>query len=166
MISGKIVELRGICKQDAPLIFKWVNREDMRDLTGTLYPVSEYEHEKWIQNVTLERNQKIFAIYHGNKCIGTIGLKNIDSINRNAELFISIGEKVRGGGTDAVNALVNFCFMHLNMHKIYLYVFESNQRAINCYKKAGFAIEGILHDHHFAKGGYENVLIMGRVSSL
>lgn len=52
------------------------------------------------------------------------------------------------------------------MHKIYLYVFESNQRAINCYKKAGFIIEGILHDHHFAKGEYESVLIMGRVSSL
>ena len=33
MISGKIVELRGISKQDAPLIYEWVNREDMRDLT-------------------------------------------------------------------------------------------------------------------------------------
>ena len=98
MISGEIVELRGVCKQDAPLIYKWANREDMRDLTGTLYPISEYEHEKWIQNVTLEKNQKLFAIYYKNKCIGTIGLKNIDSINRNAELFISIGENVPGGG--------------------------------------------------------------------
>lgn len=70
------------------------------------------------------------------------------------------------GGTDAVNTLVNFCFMHLNMHKIYLHVFESNKRAINCYKKAGFTIEGKLHEHHFAKGKYEDVLVMGRVCSL
>ena len=58
MISGKIVELRGISKQDAPLIYEWVNKEDMRDLTGTLYPISEYEHEKWIQNVTMNEKQK------------------------------------------------------------------------------------------------------------
>ena len=166
MISGKIVELRGISKQDAPLIYEWVNREDMRDLTGTLYPISEYEHEKWIQNVTMNEKQKLFAVYHENKCIGTIGLKNIDQINRNAELYISLGENIPGGGTDAVNTLVGFCFMHLNLHKIYLHVFESNQRAISCYKKAGFTIEGKLQEHHFAKGKYEDVLIMGRICSL
>ena len=98
MISGKIVELRGISKQDAPLIYEWVNRENMRDLTGTLYPISEYEHEKWIQNVTMNKNQKLFAVYHSNKCIGTIGLKNIDLINRNAELYINLGENIPGGG--------------------------------------------------------------------
>lgn len=97
MISGKIVELRGISKQDAPLIYDWVNKEEYRDLTGTLYPVSEYEHEKWIQNVTLSGNQKLFAVYHDNKCIGTIGLKNIDDTNRNAELYISLGTPVPGG---------------------------------------------------------------------
>lgn len=166
MISGKIVKIKGISKQDAPLIYEWVNKENLRDLTGTLYPISEYEHENWIENVTLNRNQKLFAVYHKNKCIGTIGLKNIDQINSNAELYISLGENVPGGGADAVNTLVNFCFMHLNLHKIYLYVFESNLRAINCYKKAGFTIEGKLLEHHFAKGKYENVLIMGKVSSL
>ena len=100
MISGKIVELRGISKQDAPLIYEWVNREDMRDLTGTLYPISEYEHEKWIQNVTMHESKKLFAVYHANKCIGTIGLKNIDQINRNAELYISLGENIPRGGGD------------------------------------------------------------------
>lgn len=68
----------------------------MRELTGTLYPISEYEHEKQIQNVTMNKNQKLFAVYHTNKCIGTIGLKNIDQINRNAELYISLGENIRG----------------------------------------------------------------------
>lgn len=97
MISGKIVELRGISKQDAPLIYKWVNKEEMRDLTGTLFPVSEYEHEKWIQGVTLSENRKLFAVYYANKCVGTIGIKNIDQTNRNAELYISLGEKIPGG---------------------------------------------------------------------
>ena len=83
-------------------------------------------------------------------------------------MFISIGDSsfMGGGfGTDAVNTLVNFCFMHLNLHKVYLHVFESNKRAIKCYEKAGFRVEGTLLEHHFAQGKYENVLIMGRIFS-
>lgn len=49
MISGEKVQLRGITHEDASLIYQWVNREDLRDLTGTLYPISEYEHEQWIK---------------------------------------------------------------------------------------------------------------------
>lgn len=167
MISGEKVQLRGITYKDAPLIYQWVNREDLRDLTGTIYPISEYEHDSWIKSVTTDGNRKLFAIYMKENCIGTIGLKNIDFINRNAELFISIGEETseyHGGiGTDAVNTLVNFCFMHLNLHKIYVHVFESNKRAIRCYEKAGFVLEGTLLEHHFSRGKYEAVLVMGRV---
>ena len=92
MISGEKVQLRGITHEDASLIYQWVNREDLRDLTGTLYPISEYEHEQWIKNVTTNGKQKLFTIYMDNSCIGTIGLKNIGYFNSNAELFISIGE--------------------------------------------------------------------------
>lgn len=167
MISGKYVEIRGIAKEDAPLIYEWVNREDLRDLTGTLYPVSEYEHEKWIQNVTLAQDKKLFAVYRDNRCIGTIGLKFIDHINSNAELFISLGDtSIPGIGTDAVSTLVDYCFTHLNFHKIYLHVFESNKRAISCYKNAGFTVEGELKDQHFSNGTYESVLIMSKIRSL
>lgn len=165
MISGKTIQLRGITKADAPLIYKWVNMEELRDLTGTLYPVSEYEHEKWIENVTLSSDKKLFSVYHSDKCIGTIGIKNINYISSNAELFISLGESgVPYAGTDAVNTLVEYCFSHLNFHKIYLHVFASNTRAIKCYKNAGFEVEGVLREHHFSNGAYEDVYVMGRIN--
>lgn len=101
MIVGQKIELRGIEKKDAPLIYDWVNQAELRDLTGTVYPVSEYEHEKWISSVTCSDNRKIFSIYRDDRCVGTIGLKNIDYINSNAELFVSIGDQSSrnlGGG--------------------------------------------------------------------
>lgn len=98
MISGEKVELRGISYKDAPVIYKYVNREDLRDLTGTLYPVSEYEHDNWVKSLASCKDKKIFSIYADNKCIGTIGLKNIDQISRNAEIFISIGDDSFMGG--------------------------------------------------------------------
>lgn len=41
--------------------------------------------------------QKLFAVYHANKCIGIISFKNINQINRNTELYISL-KKYTGGG--------------------------------------------------------------------
>ena len=162
MISGEKVIIRGLTKNDAKDIYNWVNQEDLRTLTGTLYPISEYEHQEWMQNVTTSQNKKLFLVAdkQTGESLGTIGLKNFDYINRNVELFISLA--VSGGyGTDAVHTLVEYCFNHLNMHKVYLYVFESNTRAQRCYEKAGFKKEGILVDHHFSNGKYENVFVMG-----
>jgi len=44
---------------------------------------------------------------------------------------------------------------------MYLYVFESNQIAVNLYKKAGFEIEGRLKDHIY-RNGWKTVLLMAK----
>lgn len=174
MITGEKTILKGLTRESASLIYKWVNQEELRALTGTVFPVSEYEHDEWIKSVALSAEKKIFLICTKNdeRAIGTIGLEKFDYISRNVELFISIGEQSyispnnqQGGyGTDAVATLVNFCFKSLNMHKVLLRVFESNSRAIRCYEKVGFKKEGTLIDHHFSNGKYENVIIMGIIA--
>ncbi len=169
MITGEKVILKGLTKESASLIYKWVNREDLRDLTGTLYPISEYEHEEWVKKMATSNDTKLFLICdkESDRPIGTIGLKNFNYTVRKAELFISIGESefLSGGyGTDAVNTLSRFCFGHLNLHKIAVRVFESNQRAVRCYEKVGFKKEGVLRDEHFLNGKYEDVIVMGLLS--
>lgn len=165
MISGQKVIIKAIDKSDSQDILKWVNQEELRRLTGTLYPVSEFEHEEWIKKTLSSSDKKLFLVLEKNSArkLGTIGLKNFNHTARNAELFISL--KVSGGyGTDAIETLVDYCFKRLNLHKIYLYVFESNTRAIRCYQKAGFVQEGCLYEHHFDDYGYENVVVMGRIN--
>lgn len=169
MISGEKVIIKGITKESAHEILSWVNKEELRSLTGTVYPVSEYEHEDWIKRQVTSSDRKLFLISDKETGvnIGTIGLKNLDWINRNAELYISIGEypkKGEGYGTDAVKVMITYCFHTLNLHKLYLHVFESNTRAINCYKKAGMIQEGILIDHHFQNGKYENIIAMSIIN--
>lgn len=163
MITGNKIILRGIKKEDINDIYEWVNIEENRKLTGTQYPVSEFEHEKWINTVTTLSDLKLFLVLdkiNGNK-LGTIGLKNFDLTNRNVELFINLG--ISGGyGSDAVATLCEYCFRHLHYHKVYLYVYESNTRAIRCYEKAGFVKEGKLIEHHFNNYNYEDVFIMAK----
>lgn len=166
MIQGEIVKLRGLLKEDKDLIYKWANRSDLRDKMGTVYPISECEHEKWFEKMSCSDDPKIFAIEYEEKCIGTIGLKGFDTVNSLVELFIRIGDdnvRNKGCGKDAVKTLVKYCFEHLNIHKVYLNVYSSNIAAINCYKSVGFVEEGCLKSHHFIHGKYEDVIVMGIV---
>ncbi len=164
MITGEKIILRGIKKEDINDIYEWVNIEENRKFTGTQYPISEFEHEKWLNTVTTLCDMKLFLVLDkiDEKKIGTIGLKNFDFTNRNVELFINLG--ISGGyGSDAVATLTEYCFRQLNYHKVYLHVFESNRRAIRCYEKAGFTIEGKLTEHHFNNYNYEDVFVMSKI---
>lgn len=174
MIEGEKVLICGLSKESSIKILKWVNDPELKQYTGTIFPVSEFEHENWIRNRAESKTDKLFLIKEkkSNIDIGTIGLKNIDYINSNAEIYISIGNNEflsqnhsgggKGYGTDAVLTFSNFCFDRLNLHKVYLKVFESNKRAIRCYEKAGFKIEGRLIEHHFTNGRYNDVFVMGK----
>lgn len=165
MITGEKVQLKGMTRDSASQLYTWVNEEELRPYTGTVYPVSEYEHERWMETVSTDPGRRQFLICKRGEegCIGTIGLKNFDWIGRQAELYISIGRKGdrgHGYGCDAVKTLVRFAFEQLNLHRIYLHVFASNQSAIRCYEKAGFTAEGILRQQHFSGGKYENTVLM------
>lgn len=79
--------------------------------------------------------------------IGYVELREINWRQRSGELRICIGEKAywgRGYGTDAMRLFLDFCFDSLKIEYIYLRVYRSNARAIRCYMKSGFAVEGLL----------------------
>lgn len=166
MIVGSTTLLVGIKKNDFDFLYECVNDSEQKYLTGTLFPVSEYEHEKWISSRHENCSDKLFIILDKktNERVGSIGIKNIDYVNSNAELYIRVAKQFtgkKGYGSSAIKSLVRFCFDRMNLHKVYLQVFETNEAAIKCYEKCGFKIEGRLSEHHFDKGNYTAVLIMG-----
>ena len=56
-------------------------------------------------------------------------------------------------------------FETLNLNRIWLRVFETNQRAIRVYEKAGFTIEGRYREGQFLRGKYVDVMIMSVLHS-
>lgn len=76
---------------------------------------------------------------------------------------IVIGEKEywnRGYGSDALRTLLRFAFEELNLHRVFLHVFDFNERAIRCYEKVGFRHEGRLRQARFTEGRYVDELVM------
>lgn len=168
MIKGEKVILRALEREDLRRCWKWINEQEVARGMATVIPKSIVEEEMWYEETQKSKTDKIFAIQVGKKHIGNIGLHKIDFRNRRVELGIMIGEKDyrdKGYGTDAIKTLIEkVAFNELNLHKVSLCVFLFNKRAIKCYRKCGFKEEGILREHVFKEGKYQDLLVMSLIN--
>lgn len=86
--------------------------------------------------------------------LGTISLKNIHLINKNAEYAISFCKKAHGTGAAkfATDQILKMAFGELGLERVYLNVLSKNERANAFYKKYGFVFEGTFKNHAFSDG--------------
>ncbi|MEW6686469.1 MAG: GNAT family protein [Candidatus Edwardsbacteria bacterium] len=164
IIGGRIY-LRAIEMKDLETFLCWFNDSEVREFLATIYPLNEIREREFIEKCYQDKSWVILNILlkEKNLLIGNMSLMRIDWVHRQAEFGICIGEKGywnKGYGTEATKLLLKYGFDTLNLHRIYLFVYEWNQRGIKCYEKAGFKIEAILRGAKFKDGRYFNVVLM------
>lgn len=168
MIITERLILREIEKEDLRYIANLrSNWDNLRNMYSYL-PLSLSKQEKWYEDYINSEKAQVFILIEAEtgQRVGTVSLGNIDYKNQKAELGILIGEeKFRGKGfaTEAVNALIDFAFNEMNLHKIYLRVFETNSAAINLYTKLGFTNDGVLKHDYFTGGKFIDAIIMSKI---
>ena len=168
-MDGKLVRLRAYEKSDLDAIMKWINDEEVTDfLAGGMltYPVSSLAEEKFIEAAAKSSDTgKSFAIetIAERKYIGGVSFHAINWLNRSAGLGITIGDKSfwgRGYGTDAMRVMMRMGFDKMNLHRLWLHVYDYNPRAIASYDKCGFKREGVLRQDRFYRGRYHDSIVM------
>jgi RimJ/RimL family protein N-acetyltransferase len=55
---------------------------------------------------------------------------------------------------------VGYAFETLNLNKVWLHVLTSNERGIRAYERVGFRREGVLRQHLYREGRYQDLLSM------
>lgn len=146
-VEGEKTNLRCITPADYNNILKWQNNRLLTYFMGNKLPISIWECEIRYSRTSKLLNQ-IFGIEDKNgKFIGEIEINHIKWKDKQAELFLYIGEENlwgKGYGFDALKTFLNYIFDVRNFKYIYLRVYENNERAIRCYEKCGFKKRGIL----------------------
>ena len=160
-----MIKIRRHLSKDIPCRVKWLNNPTVNKFIGDELggKTNLKKAKEWFANYQKAKNKKFFTICEDSKPIGFMGLSNISKPNKNADLFIVIGEddyRGKGIGKIAMEWIINYGFEKLKLYKINLGVIKDNIPAVKLYQALGFVIEGEMRDEVFYKGKFYNFLSM------
>ncbi|MFW9784002.1 MAG: GNAT family N-acetyltransferase [Candidatus Heimdallarchaeota archaeon] len=160
-MKGERIDLVAQVSNWANLYVKWFNNPRVRRYARHEFPHTFEDIKKWFEGTPWVgvRDFIVFVIYYKlDKCpIGDIGLNRINWINRNANIFATIGEPAywgKGIVGEAAKLLIDYAFTELNLHKIFASIYNPNQRSLRAAEKLGFKKEGILKEQEYVDGLY------------
>jgi len=165
------VALRRPESKDAEFLYEFRNNwEVIKFLGGFSKGYAIKDIYDWIEYHRGKNDEIIWTIAEkeADACLGHVGLYKIDHRVRSAEFAIMIGNMDwwgKGIGEKTTIAVIDYGFKQLNLHRVYLSVLKTNDRAIALYEKLGFKTEGVLRDEQFRDGRYVDVVIMGVLES-
>ncbi|MEQ7128268.1 GNAT family protein [Actinopolymorpha sp. B11F2] len=169
MFVGEKVTLRGVTREDLPVLLSYYNDPEVDLAAGDLpSPTSMERLEKWYERLIEQQPMRRFAIEADGRFIGTCLLQDIDETAGHAELGITIGDKDswgRGYGRDAIRVLLDYAFRLANLRRVWLRTHAENGRAIRAYQAVGFVEEGRLREHQWLAGRYVDTVLMGILRS-
>lgn len=169
-LTGERVHLRPLETRDAPVIVTWFNDPGVRRTLQVYRPLTVDAEIEWLERTARSDRDLVLGIVPRGtqRLIGVVGLHGIDLRHRHAGFGITIGETGewgKGYGTDATAVLVAHAFDTLNLNRVWLHVYEFNERGRHAYERVGFVLEGTLRQAHFNDGRYWDVHTMAVLRS-
>lgn len=154
------IVLRSIQESDAEDIFYTIDSQ--RVYLGKWLPFVEYSTEiegtrKYIEKKMIEAKEgsnSFFTIRKNDVFAGMIGLRNIDKLNKKAEIGYWLSENFQRQAimVNSVRTLCQFTFEKLGMNRITIKCGLNNDRSHNIPLKLGFKFEGIERQGEFFSG--------------
>lgn len=160
-----MVELSPLAQDDSPILYSWLSDREYRLDSGGFEFIDWESHCQWFQRAQQGATGVALAVRRSEDqtLVGLVQLVAINRVYRNAELRIRLApdQLGKGYGTEATRLLCAHGFDDLNLHRIYLHVRAKNPRAIRCYEKVGFQVEGTLREHCYVDGAYDDFVVLG-----
>ncbi len=172
IIRGERVYLRASERTDIPNFVRWLNDADTASYLTMRAPMSVAMEERWFEQMVAAQGKDgyhfVICTLAEDRPIGSVSLFNLDTLNGNAGIGISIGEKElwgQGLGTDAMLALLDFGFGQLRLERLWLDVYDFNERARRSYEKCGFVLEGTQRHAIYKLGRFVDIHLMAILRS-
>lgn len=150
--------------EDLEKFTEWLNDFETTDYIGRSGTLVTLDGEKkYLEDNSSPEAVFVIVTLEDNKMVGTVGLHEVNWINRNATLGIFIGDKEyrdKGYGTEAIRLILEYGFKYMNLHSIKLDAMKFNSRALKCYEKCGFKENGRRRDGAFINGKYYDTVSM------
>ncbi|HNW86384.1 MAG TPA: GNAT family protein [Candidatus Limiplasma sp.] len=171
-LFGNQILLREYRSEDIAGIRSWSNdQETVRYLSARYWmPQSYADAADFLEHATHAASNGAFfviAALEDEAYLGQIDLYTINWKLRSAEMAIVLGAEARRGqgiGTQAIGLVLEYAFLTLGLERVELDVATENKRAIRCYEKSGFVLEGVKRHAFMLDGEYTDLAVMSVLS--
>jgi RimJ/RimL family protein N-acetyltransferase len=166
VLTGSQVVLRRHVAENLGAFRRWYSDPEIARLARYQEaPMRPEEIERFFTARVVGADALAMAIHERgtDRLVGTCAFSQLDGDNGSALYHITIGEKDvwgRGYGTEATRLMLDHAFDRLGLHRIALFVFEFNERAIRTYRRCGFVVEGRARESIFRDGRWWDELAM------
>lgn len=165
--------LRALTQIDAPQIQQLAGDEAISATALNVpYPFEDGMAEAWIAThhpdyVAGKAVNWAIVLQQTQIVIGAIGL-SINAANAHAELGYWIGKPYWGKGyaSEAAQAIINFGFQTLMLHRIYATCLKHNCASARVLQKLGMTHEGSQKQHIYHRGQFVDLELYGLVQKL
>jgi len=164
MLSHGSVYLRPAERDDLPGFVQWLSDARTSRTLALISPLSQAHEERWFDQLLEQQGRDrwhfVICLLADDRALGAIELFDYDPRNGSAGLGIVIGapdDTGHGHGYDALRALIDFGFGELRLERIWLDVYDDNERARRVYQRVGFVHEGTLRHAAYRAGAHHDV---------
>ncbi|MGN7176366.1 GNAT family N-acetyltransferase [Paenibacillus sp. FSL R5-0490] len=166
ILSGRKIILGAFLEDDIQKIIQWrADEKIMRNLDALpVKPKQETEIKKWLDECPQDTFRFSLRLKEANELIGFAELNGILWPHRTGWITIAIADKTewgKGYGKDAMQCLIRYAFMELNLYRLQLTVFSYNTRAKTLYESLGFKKEGCYREFLERDGKRHDMYLYG-----
>ncbi len=159
--------------KEAKLLFELVdkNRDHFKKWLNWVNFIQNIEQEKRYLKSLSQDEFKAGSIDMGiwldDKIIGTLGLINIDRLNKHATLGYCLDEEHQHKGivTDCCHKLIQFAFNELGINRIEIKVAQNNFRSKAVARRLGFRHEGTLRQSYHINSTFVDCELFSKLKS-
>lgn len=155
-LKTKRLILRKPLKKDLGDLVEGLNNLEVSRTFGVVpYPYTKQNAFQWIKCSKSKEESYQFGIelMSERKLVGEVDINHIDYFNEGASISYWINQKYwnKGIASESIKPIISFAFNELNLRRLYLFAYSSNESSNNLAKKLGFKLEGTLRQSHKSK---------------
>jgi RimJ/RimL family protein N-acetyltransferase len=157
------IRFRSIREEDLPFIQELRNDPSTWMHLGDPRPLKRGIQKKWLES--LDSSSDRFYYIAENETglpIGLVRMDEYDPVNRSIRVGADVvpAQRRKHYGLAIYQAIKEYGFRHLGLHRIWLLVLSTNTAARALYKGAGFSVEGTLRQAVFRNGKWVDYVSM------
>ncbi|MCD8102449.1 MAG: GNAT family N-acetyltransferase [Alistipes sp.] len=168
LLESDIVRLRALEPEDVDILYKRENDTNVWKVSNTIAPFSRHILRQFIdaQKYDIFETRQLRLIIEEkqeDRPVGCIDLFDIDPYNRRAGVGVLIydkKDKCQGYASNALQIVIRYSFMILNLNQLYCNILFDNTESIHLFRSKGFLTVGVKREWVRTTAGWLDEYLM------